>query len=635
MKSFAKEIQYILSNVKGGMNTADPASGIRDDQIQYGTNIVLKNAGWERAPGMTGISAAALFSASLKGFDVFEATDGTETLLACSGGKVYSINAGAGTKTELIDIGGTGQAYFKTWLGKAWMCNGTDVVKIESSSVAYKVGIQAPSGVAAAAAAGGTLPDGVYQLYASYARKVSGSNVLYSKGQLIASVTCGTGNNTIAITNFANSADAQVNNKVIWATDAGGSTHYFYYETGNNTTTSFNITSNAAKVATILYLTSASTNDRPPAFTHIHFHGGRLWGCLNNTAYFSYHEGNVYDMERFDTASNLYALPWNIIGMFTIDKHLYFNTTGGIVRIPYGDPTAQYEVVDSRWYFRDMTGMDIWNVQAIGLTTSGFRTFNGERFSDVDLGRDVRPDISKAISGTDADNKPCVKVIRRSYRAECQFSYRDLSIGSGNNNRKITLNLDGIGIVNNLNYAAPWDPYRTACISHIVQVKDGTVYYGQSNAISGNICIESGTSTSDSKFISAAGAWTAASTEMPMLVRSKTIIPEISANVRWQQARVLARLAQNMTIRVVVFDVFGLSETRTVQAALGNAPLFDEAVFDVAIFPDEEPVVRKVGFGRKIKGRAFYFEFAENSDDFRFLLLDSRVYGTIKRTRFT
>ena len=71
---------------------------------------------------------------------------------------------------------------------KFFAVNGAKACVIEGTS-GYPIGIAPPEGVLAAAAAGGSLPTGVYKIYAGYARKVAGSNVQFSVGQVIADVT--------------------------------------------------------------------------------------------------------------------------------------------------------------------------------------------------------------------------------------------------------------------------------------------------------------------------------------------------------------------------------------------------------------------------------------------------------------
>ena len=148
------------------------------------------------------------------------------------------------------------------------------------------MGIVAPSGASAVAHAGGSLALGDYKVYVSYCRTVGGVNRLYSVGESLGTVTLAGGNQTIRIT-LANSADTQVNNKVVWMTDADGSVVYFYHETGDNTTTTIDVTSDTNKNSALLYSTVALNNDVPPNIEWIFAHNNRLIGSIDNVVYYN------------------------------------------------------------------------------------------------------------------------------------------------------------------------------------------------------------------------------------------------------------------------------------------------------------------------------------------------------------
>ena len=154
-----------------------PAIAIGKKQVTRCLNAIIREQGWKRSPGYLGLKATAMTAAYLKGLHIYERLAGTETLLLVSGGKLYSVNETNGAITELYNLTGTGEAWFANAYDNCYVCNGTKVVKVEGTT-AYQVGLTAPTGASVAAVAGGTLPDGDYNVYVSYARKVSGANVL-------------------------------------------------------------------------------------------------------------------------------------------------------------------------------------------------------------------------------------------------------------------------------------------------------------------------------------------------------------------------------------------------------------------------------------------------------------------------
>jgi hypothetical protein len=230
MKSDKNEIIYDLGVVLGGINNNDPSNSLLKNQVVYSSNWILKQKGFKRFPGVENLTAKHAINNYLRGMHIYPETDGTEHLLEVHGGKLYEVNKSTGDLTELYNMTGSGEAWFCNYWGKCFLTNGTKVIKVENST-AYQVGIDAPTTGTAAAVAGGSLPDGIYKVYIGYARKVSGVNVLYSSGKDLGSVECKDGANTVRILSFGNSSDPQVNNKIVWMTDAGGSIYYFYHKT--------------------------------------------------------------------------------------------------------------------------------------------------------------------------------------------------------------------------------------------------------------------------------------------------------------------------------------------------------------------------------------------------------------------
>ena len=190
-----------------GVNTnVDPLS-IRTRQVQSSLDVMLRKRGTKIRPAANALENTS-FVDYLWGLHAYLQLNGTDRLLAFSDDKLYEINKSTGAKTERYDFGDSGETFFSDYLDKCWIANGVSVVKLEDTT-AYRVGIAAPSGASAAVQDGGTLPDDTYNVYVSYARKISGSNVLYSAPESLGSVTTSGSNNTVRVT-CANSSDAQV-----------------------------------------------------------------------------------------------------------------------------------------------------------------------------------------------------------------------------------------------------------------------------------------------------------------------------------------------------------------------------------------------------------------------------------------
>ena len=632
------EIDY--SKVSGGLNTTEDPTAIRDSQAQDCENAIILDRGWKRSPGFKGLKTSEMFNSAAQGLFVYERNDGTETLLSVSGGKLYTVDQTTGDTTELYDMGGSGEAWFTNWRDKCWVCNGSKLVKVESASVAYQVGIDAPaSGPSVSAVSGGSLADGTYSVYIGYARKVSGTNVLYSGGLLLGDVVISGSNKTIRISDFANSTDAQVNNKVVWVQEPSGSVYYFYHETGDNTTTTVDVSSNTNKNTSLLFSINAASNLIVSSPQYCHMHDRRLWVAVDNRLYYSLQSGTVYDLEKFDTVNNYIDYPYVIKGLFTHGEHLYINTPNGIIRQPYGDVGARYEMIASSAqglpvYFKEFRTVDAWGSYTIGLTNDGVRFFNGQTFVQFDLSRDIKPDIQRLYNGSTTAFRPCGCVHRRSFRTEYLLSYRDLNDGGLVNNRTLVLNLDSfIAAPNAKNYQS-WERWKTG-FSYMATKKDNTIYYCQSKDGGSNICAEDSTSTADQYIYNSGSLFLVDSTNKRCKVVLKERIVDIGGRVRWNTLHHLLVLRRNAYVKLVVGDVPGISSTRTINASLSDVPVFGAAVFGAAVFPDEGNVVRKVVFPKKCHGRSVYIEIYQDDDDTTFNVLSLILRGVHKITRFT
>ena len=626
-----------FSFFNGGYNCKDPQCGIKQNQAYTGTiNARFKSKGFDRAPGFLGIAETPVFTTYCKGIEFYNRIDGTDLLMGFSGGKLYSVNTATGAITELYNLTGSAEGYGVSAFDRFFAVNGASACVVEGDS-SYTIGIAPPEGVTAEAAASGSLPDGVYKLYAGYARTVSGLNVQFSEGQEIADVTLGTGNNTIAISNFANSTDARVSNKVIWATDANGGTYYLYHETEDNETESFNITSTAGKNSSVLYRVWGAPSKQPPTMTGIFFHDNRLFGWKDNVLYASMKATTVYDLERWPDIQ--YEFPFYILSLFSIGPDLFINTNKGIIKLPYADMSARWEWVTKRLYFKyprtvaklDNNSGDEYNEPVIGLTNDGVRIFDGTGFS-IDLSKDVKPDIKRAYDGASAVFTPAGFVYRTKDRSEYHLSYRDLTINAVTNNRRLVLNLDSLTIASNTDYLTAWEPWEIG-FTHSAIDSSGNLYMAQSLNGNSQIFIEQWGSVADKWVYGSSGQYITESTNKTCKVVSRMDITDIAGRVRWEQARTLIQLQGEASIKVNIGEAENLNATHTF--VTGDESLFDVARFDVDVFSSEQPVIGVSKLEENLKGASVFVTYEQTADDINMQTLEIKLYGTYEQGRDT
>lgn len=631
-KSDMKPIK--MANYQHGLNTTKRTSEVasmykarypRFQCVDCKNYMLHNNRG---RPAVKAINSS--ISGRSYGSHIFTRVDGTEILLQVVGQKLYSQNATTGVLSELFDFGGSGEAWFFDWMDKCWITNGTKVIKVEDATTAYQVGIDAPESVTAAAATGGSLADGDYGIYVSYARKESGVNVLYSKGQLIATVTCGSGKNKITVSNFANSSDEQVNNKVVWIDSVAASVYYFYHETDDNTSTSFSISDDSAENTALVYSVLAADNGVPGAFEYLHIHFKRLWGLIDKTGYYSLQEGNVYDLERFNTSAT-YIFPFQVLGMFTLGKHLYFNTAEGLIRLPYGDPFGGYERVGSNqispMYFKYPGTIAAYGNMVMGLTPKTFGIFDGERWYENDFSRDIKPEISAIVSGYGSKNRPCAIIARVNNRVEYRLSYRDKTVSDDMNNQSLVLNLDELKIFDKEDFIAPWEKWDIGANYFAVDSNEN-LYCAQANDVTSVVY----KNRTDRYYDENVYKGNDITSEIPTkLVRSGTFIPGMDAITIFQQIRTLSKFSLPYTVRIQVVSRSTSAGSSTVSPSVEGAR-FGIARFGVDRFaPDiEEPNRTKI---KAVKGYAFYVEIKQEVEDDKFQLLELELISYLTRGR--
>jgi len=541
-----------FADFTGGVNLNDPAMSLSDKELADSLNAILLANGFKRWPGAVNLTSKAAITDYLRGMYTSTEIDGTQYLYIFFGEKAYSINKSTGALTELYTLSGDGEVYGSTAHGTFFFANGTDVVKIEAET-AYRVGIAAPTGVTATGAtSGGSLADGTYKLYASYARRVGGVDVLYSKGQEIADVTIsgGGGSGKITIADFANSSDAQVGNKVIWMTGAGGSTYYLHDSTGNNTTTTWEITSNTPESSTTTYGTYASANDLPKSFTFMFEFDNRLWGVYQNKVYYSLKGATAYDLEIW-SANNYITYPFPIRSLFGTGPHLCVNTkNNGVIIQPNADVSAKYEHFEEKDSFRFIRTVADWNGNKIGLTKERLRVFSSEtlKFEPWDYGYNIRPVLDMVWSQTDTNFHPCGIVHRRENRVEYLLSLQNTAINEVCNNRTYALNLSRTYFIDIDRNKTPWEIVGRG-FNNVAIDDDNTLFMGQSFDGSSTVYKELNTATTQVGIYGDAGTYIDTAEDMTSYVTSKTFI-------------------ENMFTKQIIEDIRAMYKTKDVTTML-------------------------------------------------------------------
>lgn len=629
-----RQARVRFTDMSGGVNLIDDMSKIRKDQVQDASNAILRKSGAERRPGSIALSSYNL-SDVIYGQGIYKRLNGDETLLQVAGSEIYSINKTTGLpSSSLYDFGSAGFAEFQNYLDKCFICNGNGVAKVEGSN-AYQVGINAPSGASAAAQAGGSLPDGSYLVYAGYARKVGGTNVLYSQGEDLTNggatpIVLGSGNNTIRVT-FPNSSDPQVNNKVVWMTDAGGSVIYFYWETNDNTTNPVDVTSNSQKNPDITYAAFAANNGVPGNFEHILIHRGRMYGSIDNVVYTSLQNTkNVYDIEKFYPA-NTFTYEYQITGLFSVGHHVYLNTPFGIAKLPYGDINTEYEYVEKRWHFFDINTVDDLRGGKIGLTNDGVKYFDGEKFVDYDISYSVRPEIEKIYSNSTAF-KPFGIVYRRDIRTEYHLVYCDDSLSTASNNARLVLNINRLEFLPEKKVIAPWEKWSNGA-NFLSIDEDEVMYQSQSHATAPKLYKEDTDDTIDNGIYLSDGTLGTLESEIYMFVVTRAYMADIEMITYWHMVRIIANFNKVVTMNVYIRDVFQRFSEKEIGTGQGGT--FWDFTWDEDVWDEGVTGIRRIKLPMNLNGYVVYIKFEQTANDPDFALQELYAHGVSERTRFS
>jgi hypothetical protein len=637
MQGSKKWIVLDLMDFSGGSNSVEWPININANQVNPQTcGAILRKSGFLKYPGWQGLSSVDTFSSYLRLMTSYRDFNLSERLIALSNGTLSLVSTVDGSLTSLYSMGGaTGEGWSCEAYGKLFVCNGTTNVKVEST-VAYPVGIAAPTGVSAAASAGAGLPDGVYDIYASYARRVSSVDKLYSKGQYVGSVTLGTGNNRITISNFANSADTQVGNKVIWIKSPSEVVHYFFYGTNNNTTTSFIISGTGAKDTTNIYQVNSADNGLPPSgATFIYSFANRLWWIKDNIIYYSNKAYNEYDLEIVG-ASNFIISTHLLNGIFSDGEDLCFNSPDGILKLGAADPTSILYLIEPRWHFEYMRTVDRWNNGTIGLTNDGVRLFQDGKFTDYDISHYIKDVVKTAYSAL-TNFKPCGVVYRRDIRNEYHLCWNDQLVTTVNNQHWV-LNLDSLSKGQDStsdNFA--WEKQFYSGTHFAVNRSTNALYIGQSHATAPRIAYESSGDDYSKYLYDSSGALVSTNTASQFLLVTREFMPDIAGRCTNLKGYVLYQTNESFEIQFFCGTEFSkktpIKSIASAGAGNSNAK-FDEATFDDSAFAGENPIVAKFFGSDTFHGKSIYAKITQNKHDPVFKLLALRIFLEVEYGNF-
>lgn len=633
-----RQVSVSFSDFSGGVNFSEDSTRINKNQVQDTLNAILRKNGALKRPG-TASKASFDLTAPIKGFHNYLDFDGNEELLIGSDGILYKIAASNGADTELYDIGGSGNFSFTDALGRCWLTNGTDVVKYDGTTV-EPVSIETPTGFSAAMSAGGTIPDGDYEVYLGFARNVGGTNVLYSAAQYLGTKTAGSGNNTLTITVPAEySDDTSINRLVLWMSQTDLATIYYNSESGSYppdavSSTTWDVSSLTINES-IVYSAVAVNNYPCPEFSQILSHDGRLWGVSTaypNRVYYSLRNtSNPYDLEKWYPL-NFIDYPYSIIGIFAIGTNLYINTPAGIIVQEESDVTARYSLIEKRWRFKYMSTVVDYNGGKLGLTNDGIKFFDGEKFYDYDLSEAVKSEISK-IYNTTSGFDPCGIIYRRDIRTEYHLSYCDDNVNTITNNRRLVLNLDKLQFITDKAVIAPFELWSNGA-THMAANQDGLVYHIQSHATAPKMYIETTNNAVDNGIYLDDESIGDSDSAFNFFFCTRTELLDMSSRNFWSVLRTMALVSTGVTIEIHIRDVENRLSSNLLESGSETA-LWDVFLWDEANWASSVPELRKTKLPANLHGYMIYAKAYQTADDKDLNILNITVEGIGTRTRFT
>jgi len=646
MKTGVQVASLDFSDFSGGINNTLPPHAIKENQCSDALNVLIEREGFTRAPGYEGLNSTP-YSDQATGFWIWRQSDGSELWLLIQNGNINAVDPTTGDLTVIAPFEGSAQCYGFSLMNKFWIANSNSFYKVEDSIHAYPVAIEPPTSGTFTQSwlPGGTLPMGTYSAYASYARKVDGTIILYSNPFYLGSVYgSGSLNATVDI---GTESDGQANTVAIWMTDANGAVHYFYDDAPNNGE-NIQITG-AHRNDDLLMTVEASPFYKPPVFQQIFTFDNRIWGWTENSniLYYSLKAGTAYDLEKWFTPAlitgNRITIPENIISIFNVSGNLYINTYGGIYELPNADVSSKLLIIEPRLYFPYPKSVVGQNSVMFGATNDGIRYFNGQNFS-YDLSREIRPFYDQLVAGASSSFQPVGFIYRRpGKRTELHICYRDLTVSELIHNGHLILNLDRTVLASQQPFAqdpddisTPWEKWSDGFSDMTIQA-DGTFVALQASVNGSSICRETN-SKSNKNIFSQEAEFLTVSTSKRLYLKSKIKVPDIAGAATWDKQSPLTINTQSYTIKLTRPDQNNLATTNTIAASgsTGDLPILGSAGITLPfVLPIEYPVSPLTKTPLVKPAKMIFAEFTQLVSDDKFQLFKYTIYGKIEGSIFT
>jgi hypothetical protein len=640
-----KSVQY--SDFSGGLRLGVEPHKIRDNEVWLSENAILDKSGIYGRPAVVGVTGYTS-TAAVQGHKYFKTNDDTEYHIVVEGGKVYSIDSDTtGARTELFDTGSTTKrASFAVGGGKLFIATGGIFCKVEkvgSAAVAYRVGIAKPTTGAVAKAAGGSLPIGVYTVFWSHARTVSGINVLYSQPFSLGTIELTAGDQTIALTGLANSTDPQVGDKVVWLREPAGTIDYYYGHTGNNTSTTLNITSDANKSILVTARNYADDNGLPPNFDYVVFQGDKINGGLGLVVYQSIKStNNYYDYERFP-ASNYIIYPCPIRGLVAFSGNLYINTEQGIINQPNGESAYQSFFVSRGEYWKHIDTVCEYGGILYGLTNFGIKIFDGEKFFQTDISDPIRKELRVLYSSINISSLyPCAAIFARD--SELGFSnntisriiyclsYNNSLYGMTCNNRRLELNLNAVQLLPNDQCIASWE-YHTIGFDSAAVKNSGIPYFMQRGTTKSVLYYENNRATEDTNVYDKSCVLMA-KYNIVVIVNLKMLYSGGEMVIRFLGGHLRYGSLDEFSIIAIDFDK-DMSDTVSIGESGGDLSFWEEAEWDVSEWSRESVGVKLYKYKKNINTTNTYQRIRYSGNSSSWYVTDIVSNYKTSKNRFT
>ena len=257
-----------------GLNSALARSGLGLPFVQKRMGLTCLNQ--TPITGVPAINGAYQYS-KLNGTKFF--------LLASAGGR---LDQWTGTATATVDATAftpsvASPPAFVTAQDVCYMCNGTDAIKFDGTTVT-QFGITRPVvGTLAGAAGAAGLPNGTYALAVTYYNSVTGHESSLSDPSSANVVVT---NQQISWSNIPVSGDAQVTDVRLYVRNIN--TQANFYQAGSVTNGTTTATTNTLDANLILTAPTVTSNNPPPAgINYLAYHNSRLFAATDSTLYYS------------------------------------------------------------------------------------------------------------------------------------------------------------------------------------------------------------------------------------------------------------------------------------------------------------------------------------------------------------